>query len=82
MPLTDRLKGIPFRTEDYGQLLDRVDAVYLVSHPEEHYRQIRQALEQRKHVICESPLAVREQAVSYTHLSNDGNKSNSGIRIA
>lgn len=61
MPLTDRLKGIPFRTEDYGQLLDRVDAVYLVSHPEEHYGQIRQALEQRKHVICESPLAVREQ---------------------
>jgi len=61
MPLTDRLNGISFRTEDYGELLERVDAVYLVSHPEEHYGQIRQALEHRKHVICESPLAVREQ---------------------
>ena len=27
MPLTDRLKGISFRTEDYGELLERVDAV-------------------------------------------------------
>ena len=34
------------------------NAVYLVSSPEKHYPQIVEALEQGKHVLCESPIAV------------------------
>lgn len=44
----------------YDELLNASDAVYIVSHPREHYAQIRQALLQGKHVLCESPIALRE----------------------
>lgn len=47
----------------YEQLLDRSDAIYLISHPEEHYKQIKSALEKGKHVLCESPVAMSSQKV-------------------
>lgn len=46
-------------TSDYTTLLDRVDAVFIVSHPEEHYEQIKTALLNGKHVLCESPISLR-----------------------
>lgn len=52
---------IPFVTQDYDRLLEEVDAVYIVSTPENHYEHIRRALEQKKHVLCESPIALRRQ---------------------
>jgi choline-phosphate cytidylyltransferase len=42
----------------YKQLLDKVDAIYLVSNPEKHYEQIKLALCEKKHVLCESPIAI------------------------
>lgn len=42
----------------YTELLNNVDAVYIISHPTKHYEQIKLALEQNKHVICESPIAL------------------------
>lgn len=42
----------------YEALLQEVDAVYIISHPTKHYEQIKLALEQNKHVICESPIAL------------------------
>ena len=42
----------------YTELLKNVDAVYIISHPTKHYKQIKLALEQNKHVICESPIAL------------------------
>ncbi len=45
-------------SDSYDDLLDRVDAVYIVSHPTKHYEQIRHALEKGKHVLCESPIAL------------------------
>lgn len=44
----------------YEELLDMSDAVYIVSHPRQHYAQIKQALMQGKHVLCESPIALKE----------------------
>lgn len=35
-----------------------VDAVYIVTHPEKHYTDVRRALLAGKHVICESPIAM------------------------
>ena len=45
-------------TEDYDQLLDHSDAVYITSHPTQHYAQIRRALERKKHVLCEAPIGL------------------------
>ena len=42
----------------YTELLEHIDAVYIISHPTKHYEQIKLALEQNKHVICESPIAL------------------------
>lgn len=48
-------------TEDYDDLLTIVDAVYIVSHPSKHYSQIKKALNQHKHVLCESPFSLNEK---------------------
>jgi choline-phosphate cytidylyltransferase len=47
-----------FVTDDYNKLLDRVDAVYIASLPQLHYNQIKKALQEGKHVLCESPLSL------------------------
>lgn len=39
---------------------DGVDAVYVASHPDRHYDDIKRALTAGKHVICESPIALSE----------------------
>lgn len=44
--------------ETYENFLKKVDAVYLVSLPEEHYEQIKTALMLRKHILCESPIVL------------------------
>ena len=43
-------------TGDYEQLLGRVDAVYICSHPSQHFDHVRAALLSGKHVLCESPI--------------------------
>lgn len=54
------LGNIAFVTNSYEELLDRVDAVYLVSSPKKHYEQIKTALYKGKHVLCESPISISE----------------------
>ncbi len=49
---------ISFISNDYKSLLDVVDAVYIISNPTMHYEQIKLALMQRKHVLCEAPIAT------------------------
>ena len=46
--------------DNYNDLLDIVDAVFIISHPSKHYSQIKQALNQGKHVLCESPFSLDE----------------------
>ena len=45
-------------TDDYDALLAKSDAVYITSHPSRHYEEIRRALLQKKHVLCEAPLSL------------------------
>lgn len=54
-------EDIPFITDDYDMLLEEVDAVYIVSTPENHYGQIKRALGKSKHVLCEPPIALDSQ---------------------
>ena len=42
-----------------GENYDGVEAVYIASHASEHYADVKKALEAGKHVICESPIALR-----------------------
>lgn len=59
--VTDRLDEVKNHvrliTKDYDELLDAVDAVYIHSHPDLHYNQVRAALKAGKHVMCEAPIA-------------------------
>lgn len=54
-------ENIAFITDNYDALIEKVDAVYIVSTPENHYDHIRRALEKGKHVLCEPPIALNSQ---------------------
>ena len=42
----------------YTDLLEKSDAVYIVSHPTKHYENVKMALEKGKHVLCEAPVTL------------------------
>ena len=48
-------------TDSLDELLSKVDAVYIHSHPKYHYDEMKRALQAGKHVMCESPLAETER---------------------
>ncbi|MCR5113583.1 MAG: adenylyltransferase/cytidyltransferase family protein [Acholeplasmatales bacterium] len=50
-------KEFDFVTSDYNELLDRSDAIYVVSHPKTRYSHTKLALLAGKHVICQSPIS-------------------------
>ena len=53
--------GMASNDKEFGELLDKCDAVYIQTHPRDHVRHIRRALEAGKHVLCESPIALSEE---------------------
>lgn len=60
--LLSEIRNDGFKTvSTYAALLGRSDAVYIASHPSLHVRQIRQALNAGKHVLCESPVALAKK---------------------
>lgn len=56
---SEELYTLPVQTQDLSELLTYVDAIYVASHPSRHHDQIKQALLAHKHVLCESPIAIR-----------------------
>ena len=56
--LTEQFATIAEKDSNYDTMLSKVDAVYIVSHPSKHYDHIKKALQQKKHVICESPITL------------------------
>lgn len=68
----DAKKGISYVTNDFEDLLSRVDAVYIRSYPYEHYDQVKKALSNGKHVLCESPITMNsEQCKNLFKLAED-----------
>lgn len=47
--------------DKYEELLQKSDAIYLITSPIHHYEDIKTALEMKKHVLCESPIALSEK---------------------
>lgn len=43
---------------NYREMLEYVDAVYIASDPALHYKQVKEALLMKKHVLCEAPIAI------------------------
>ena len=56
--LSTKLKALPTFIDDIDGLLDISDAIYIFSTPQYHYHQIKKALKQGKHVLCETPLTL------------------------
>lgn len=56
--LSKEVKALPCKTNNLKELLSVSDAVYIISHPALHYEQIKQSLQQGKHVLCESPITL------------------------
>ncbi len=53
-------ENVQFFTNNILELFDKVDAIYINSRPELHFQQAKLALENKKHVICESPIALKK----------------------
>lgn len=66
--LSPELKELSREIDSFEELLERVDAVYIASRPDKHYRHIKIALENGVHVLCESPisLSVNEEEELFT----------------
>lgn len=56
--IIDNFSNVELITSDYNEVLTAVDAVYIISHPSDHYKQIKKALEAGKHVLCEAPITL------------------------
>lgn len=59
--LSKHVMELPCVTSSLDELLDVSDALYIVSHPSNHYQEIKHALERGVHVLCESPVVMREE---------------------
>lgn len=71
-------------TESFDEILGLSDAVYIHSHPDQHYDQVKKALSLGKHVLCESPIALKkEQCIELFNLATKNNVVLSeGLRTA
>lgn len=56
--LDEELISLASKTSSYDELLGKCDAVYIASKPSEHYAQVKKALEDGVHVLCESPITM------------------------
>ena len=59
--MNEEINKLQVITDNYDELLEVVDSVYLKSKIELHYEQIKKALNKGKHVLCESPICLSEK---------------------
>lgn len=56
--LNDEIKSLPIISDSLSSIIEYCDAAYVISKPENHYRDIKTLLINGKHVLCESPIAL------------------------
>lgn len=72
--LCKEIQGLKCVTSDINELCDNVDAVFVISHPRFHYEHIKTALQKKKHVLCESPSALKvDQFLELQELAEKNN---------
>ncbi len=59
--ISGHTNNIHMQYKTYEELIDNVDAVYIISHPSKHYEQIKYALTNKTHVIVEAPVSLKEE---------------------
>ena len=65
---------LKFYTDNYGEFLDEVDAVYIATPHLTHYEFAKRAIMAGKHVLCEKPLVLeKEQAEELYKLAKEKN---------
>lgn len=57
--LDEELREMTSATKTFEELLHICDALYIASIPSKHYPQTKVALEAGRHVLCESPIALK-----------------------
>lgn len=72
--LSEEVKNLSVVSNNLQDLIDISDALYIVSHPSRHFEQIRAALLAGKHVLCETPIALRVS--DYEELLRIANEKN------
>ena len=72
--LPELKENIDIYTTEFSKLLTNIDAVYLHSHPDKHFTECKMALEQGKHVLCESPVTMKVE--EYEELLQLAEKNN------
>lgn len=70
----ESIKKLRIITKDYKKLLKKVKSVYINTPVEQHYQQIKLALENDVHVLCDSPIC--ESTEQYEELSKIANDKN------
>lgn len=65
--LSNTLQAADRQAASFEDLLNSSDALYIISAPEHHYDQIKQAIERSKHVLCESPMALQTRQWKELH---------------
>lgn len=65
--LDECVRSLSCRTDSLTELLGNCDAVYIISRPEDHYRDIKTALAAGKHVLCESPITLSVEQYDELH---------------
>lgn len=59
--IPDNLAQLPLLTSSYEEMVSACDAVFLNSTPQQHYKQIKYALMQGRHVLCEPPVSMKRE---------------------
>ena len=65
--LSNTLQAADRQAASFEDLLNSSDALYIISAPELHYDQIKQAIKHGKHVLCESPLTLQAKQWKELH---------------
>lgn len=56
--LSDTLQQLAMPMSQLDEMINKSDAVYVISNPRKHFAHIKRALSLGRHVLCESPIAI------------------------
>lgn len=62
--LSESLRQRVMPMSQLNELIEKSDAVFVISNPRCHYEHIKQILSQGRHVLCESPIAISPEELS------------------